>query len=1296
MKNRLLFLKKFFLLLLLIGVSELTAQNTCINAIPDTATNDCKEKLHYFNNSNDYWVKFVATSNHIFIKIGDSLQQINPINSIALFEGSCDSLVMINSSNSENKIDDTTLLLDSEYYIRVSRTQQSSLPFSLLLKNSTQTVYPSFTIVGSSSTCCYGSVIIQNLTPQNPTTGFYSFQTYPNVVGLVAIWAAASPPTYPGFPYNGTYELQIPPSVCQNLNNYPFTAPSYTQDLRMFYSGNTCDNYHSLSITVYPRPQITISPSNPVICPGTSTTLTANGASTYLWQPGNITGSSITVQPIVNTTYTVTGTSQYGCTESTTITVTMDQSFPHATVNNEVIDCGDCATLTVSGTNIGSYLWSTGETTASIYVCPNGTTQYTVTVTNALGCNPRVLTATVTIPPSPAKPELEYFVNNTCGEGQHTYPYCVKDPITTMGYNYQWLITSTNPLSYPTPGTFNGGISTGSCVNITWNDANIPPLPGYAILRLTVTDNHKCSSFEEFHIFQCCEGPWGEDPPMDLITLNNTDAVSGLNSNNYTGTTFLINGNFFVNKNLTIHSSEIKFGPEAQIIIEPEYDLVIDNTSLLDQGCGFMWKGIIVDNASSSLFVDGSTIKDAYTSIQAKNKAFLDITNNIFSNNNVGIQMKDYINPSNNTVKIIGNRFNSHILIGNISFYPPYNLPYKKPFAGIEVLHCNNITIGKENIGSVVNTNRFQTLYNGIRSKNSEINVYNNTFTDIQASFGGIGIHGINEPMGVGIYSANTIINHPIGFATQGITIGSSVDKANSFTDCFYGVYLHNNRHFLVSLNTFDNNYSAINASEIFHFTGSKIIFYNTIDNVKYCGIALKSMKNCMTQFNEISNITAIPVNQTSPNLRRYGINAKGCNKTTIYGNRIINTTATTDLRLEGISVQGGDYYVACNTIEKIGKALNFYGNSPSMIEMNQMVNTPYGIYLNHGFIGDQGSEGHPSDNKWISPSNFIEHTYTTQNSTVSNMYLRGYSNPLWFNYFYPNPMTNGSSGLQFLNPIGTSGFGHNCKETQSVGLQFALNKEAGEMIAKKNITFEEYEDNNQWMSEFALFNDLYDENPDSLNNWMVDFMNNCDENYKSLAMIDGEFCEEDYNGAKDFIDEFSAKTKPAAIMLDIYRMITETTLRENNASDEILFYDYQVKYLRDIASQCPYEFGNSVYLARLLLSVIEPTIYVNECEDVIEERNFTKPKTGNNTPQVKVYPNPAHDEFTIELDGDVNGKNIEVKLFTLYGNMVKTIKDGSVNKLTINTQELSAGIYFYSVAVDNTIIGKDKIVIIK
>jgi hypothetical protein len=51
--------------------------------------------------------------------------------------------------------------------------------------------------------------------------------------------------------------------------------------------------------------------------------LNASGASSYTWNPGSQTGSSVTFTPASTTTYTVTGENGFGCTGISMITVSV-------------------------------------------------------------------------------------------------------------------------------------------------------------------------------------------------------------------------------------------------------------------------------------------------------------------------------------------------------------------------------------------------------------------------------------------------------------------------------------------------------------------------------------------------------------------------------------------------------------------------------------------------------------------------------------------------------------------------------------------------------------------------------------------------------------------------------------------------------------------------------------------------------------------------------------------------------------------------------------------------------------
>jgi hypothetical protein len=96
-----------------------------------------------------------------------------------------------------------------------------------------------------------------------------------------------------------------------------------------------------------------------------------------MWSTGETT-TSISVNPILTTTYTVTGISN-GCESIDEIIVTVEPFIYTANAGaNQTICNGYETTLTASAGD--SYLWSTGETTQSITVNPTNTQTYTVTV----------------------------------------------------------------------------------------------------------------------------------------------------------------------------------------------------------------------------------------------------------------------------------------------------------------------------------------------------------------------------------------------------------------------------------------------------------------------------------------------------------------------------------------------------------------------------------------------------------------------------------------------------------------------------------------------------------------------------------------------------------------------------------------------------------------------------------------------------------------------------------------------------------------------------------------------------
>ena len=142
-------------------------------------------------------------------------------------------------------------------------------------------------------------------------------------------------------------------------------------------SDGTCAGTATVSVQALPIPTISTVASATNICQGTSVNLSATGANSYTWQPGNATGSSISAIPSAPILYTVTGTGNNGCTNNAFQIVIVNASPTLAINTTDPLICkGGSATLSISGAN--TYTWSNSANTASIVVNPTLSTTYTV------------------------------------------------------------------------------------------------------------------------------------------------------------------------------------------------------------------------------------------------------------------------------------------------------------------------------------------------------------------------------------------------------------------------------------------------------------------------------------------------------------------------------------------------------------------------------------------------------------------------------------------------------------------------------------------------------------------------------------------------------------------------------------------------------------------------------------------------------------------------------------------------------------------------------------------------------
>jgi gliding motility-associated-like protein len=167
------------------------------------------------------------------------------------------------------------------------------------------------------------------------------------------------------------------------INNVPFTPTSTATYSLTGTDSNGCVNSDQISVIVHPLPNV-FAGNNIEVCEGTSVVLNASGAATYSWNNGTINGTSIT--PAVGvTTYTVVGISQYGCSNSSDVQITVNP-LPQVSAGSNVEVCENTPII-LQGAGAANFSWTGGVQNNQPFIPMVGNTTYTVTGTSSFGCS---------------------------------------------------------------------------------------------------------------------------------------------------------------------------------------------------------------------------------------------------------------------------------------------------------------------------------------------------------------------------------------------------------------------------------------------------------------------------------------------------------------------------------------------------------------------------------------------------------------------------------------------------------------------------------------------------------------------------------------------------------------------------------------------------------------------------------------------------------------------------------------------------------------------------------------------
>lgn len=177
-------------------------------------------------------------------------------------------------------------------------------------------------------------------------------------------------------------------------------------------------------ITVRPKPVISLSPAEPLICKGKSVSLNAGGGNSYLWSPAgglsNTAISSPVASPDITTTYALRITDNFGCKNTGSVTVTVVQPVT-VTVNADTGVCqGDPVYLHASGASLYSWINNTEGLSdtqiADPVATPAVTTRYTITGSDPYKCFTDIKEVNITVFPLPtvyAGEDVEVWAGET-------------------------------------------------------------------------------------------------------------------------------------------------------------------------------------------------------------------------------------------------------------------------------------------------------------------------------------------------------------------------------------------------------------------------------------------------------------------------------------------------------------------------------------------------------------------------------------------------------------------------------------------------------------------------------------------------------------------------------------------------------------------------------------------------------------------------------------------------------------------------------------------------------------------
>lgn len=268
---------------------------------------------------------------------------------------------------------------------------------------------------------------------------------------------------------------------CGLQSEYAWTGVAGTTYYILVQGYNGAVGDFTLNVTTIPPTAPVISANGPTtLCSGSSVDLTSDVANGNVWSDSQL-GQTITVTTAGDYTSTITDGNGCSATSNTITVIVSAPPIPVITSSGSTVCEGDTVTLSIVWT--GDITWTpTFEFNDTIQVSAVGTYDYSVVITDPLGCTAQSAIEVVTINPTPVAQIAANGPTTICGTGS-------VDLTASGGDSYLWNdgVTTTATITASAAGDYFALVSSAAGCTAVTNTITVGIFPAPATPTITTS-----------------------------------------------------------------------------------------------------------------------------------------------------------------------------------------------------------------------------------------------------------------------------------------------------------------------------------------------------------------------------------------------------------------------------------------------------------------------------------------------------------------------------------------------------------------------------------------------------------------------------------------------------------------------------------------------------------------------------------------------------------------------------------------------------------------------------------------